>query len=78
MTDMIAGMQLIESPFLTEYRLLRMCRSKRKRIKAKWLKNWKNYKDLPDLKNFYQMGNKIICHPLLARKLRHAIEKEDG
>ena len=42
------GLQIMEAPHLTKRMLKRMCRSKRKRIIKKWLKNPKNYWQGPD------------------------------
>ncbi len=52
-----------------------MCRSKRKRIRNKWLKNPKNYIEGPDTSHVYQIkdSNSIMCHPIVAKKIKEAI-----
>lgn len=66
---------IIENHFLTKKILIIMCRSKKRRIHKKWLKNPKNYKEVPDDK-YYVFGNNITCHPMLAGMVREAIERE--
>ena len=66
---------IIESPHLTADVLKKMCRSKKKRIRKKWLKNKKNYTTGPDTTHVYQIkdSNSIMCHPIVAEKIREAI-----
>lgn len=68
-------MIIIESPHLTTATQFRFPKSKRRRIRKKWSKNPKNFRTLPD-QNFYQYDNKIICHPIMARRLRTTLQKE--
>lgn len=64
--------QIIENKVLTIKQLITMCRSKKKRIRKKWLKNMKNYRNIPDDK-YYLSGNTIFCHPTIAETLRNAL-----
>lgn len=75
MIDTIAGLQIIENSFLTKAVLIIICRSKKKRIHKKWLKNPKNYKTVPD-DQVYMAGNRVFCHPMVARTLRNEIERQ--
>lgn len=72
---MIYGKKLITNPLLVEKRLKRMCRSKRKRIIKKWLKNPKNYITGPE-RRIYRSGDSIICHPDVANMLIKACKVE--
>ena len=64
----LAGFEIIESVHLVEKRQFRFPRSKKKRIKKKWAKQDKNYKYFPQ-ENYYIIGNKIICHPIIAQAI---------
>jgi len=66
--------RIIENHLLTIKVLTKMCRSKRRRIKNKWLKNPKNYHQELD-SNFYIVNreNVIICHPMMAIRLRDLV-----
>lgn len=64
-------MRIFEDLSLTERKLLRMCRSKKKRIRKKWLKNQRNYKTVP-MKNCFVVGDDIICHPVVVAAIRKA------
>ena len=71
------GMQIQENSILTDTVLIRMCRSKRKRIVKKWLKNKLNYKTVPSQQVLIfdsPIGGKtIVCHPMHAARLREAV-----
>lgn len=71
------GMPVQENSALTDIILIRMCRSKRKRIVKKWLKNKNNYKTVPSQKVLIfadpRLGQKIIvCHPMVAARIKEA------
>ena len=68
----IAGLKVVESEWLSKKELVRMCRSKAKRVKKKWLRNPKNYRQVADL-SIYQMGDKLICHPIIAAEIRRNV-----
>jgi hypothetical protein len=54
-----------------------MCRSKKKRIIKKWLKNPKNYKTMP--MNQYVLDKQrgaIFCHPVIAKRIIKAIDTQ--
>lgn len=75
---MVYGLKLLTNSLLTEKKLKRMCRSKRKRIIKKWLKNPKNYKIVPEAKVYLIRGNSIICHPEIAQSIIKACEEKVG
>jgi len=55
-------MKIITSSQLTVPVLKRMCKSKKRRIRKKWLANPRNYKQVPS-KDMYMVGDLVICHP---------------
>ena len=67
--------QIVENRFLTKKQLIAMCRSKKRRICKKWVKNLRNYRDIPD-DQIYKSGNIIFCHPIMAYNLRKEMEKQ--
>jgi hypothetical protein len=58
--------KIIESTAMIEQ--FRFPKSRKKRIRKKWAKRPQNWR--PDLKKTYVMGDTVICHPILAAKLR--------
>ncbi len=64
-TPLRTGLHVIISEHLGETKcvLKRMCRSKKVRIRKKWLKSSRNYHDVPDPK-FYNFGERgtLICN----------------
>jgi len=59
------GYQLVKNVNLIEKKLSKMCRSKKKRVKKKWLKNSKNYSYFPEKNLFIDDINKTINgHPI--------------
>jgi len=76
---MLNGIRLIECPHMVKRKLKRMCRSKKKRIIKKWLKNPKNYTMKPDNSFIFDGIKKAIyCHPKVAEKIIKAIERQQG
>ena len=78
----IRGMHIQENSILTDTLLIRMCRSKRKRIVKKWLKNKRNYKTVPSQKVLIfadpRLGQRVIvCHPMVAARIREAIQEAE-
>ena len=65
-------LQIIENKLLTVKELIAMCRSRKRRIHKKWLKNPRNYRDVPDDK-VYLAGEMVFCHPAIARGLRNVM-----
>lgn len=78
----INGMLIQENSALTDTLLIRMCRSKRKRIVKKWLKNKRNYKTVPSQQVFIfdslVGGKTIVCHPMAAARIKEAIHLRRG
>lgn len=66
----LANLRICETLHWTYW--ARRPRSKKARIRNKWEKNPANWKPRRD---FYQAGDKLICHPVMAAKLRAEIEK---
>lgn len=66
------GLNIIESTAMVESYQYRFPRSKKKRIRKKWSKRPTNFKSRPR-KDFLDYGNKIICHPVMARRLRNEL-----
>ena len=76
------------NPILSKEVLIKMCRSKKKRIRKKWLKNPRNYKTVPD-DNIYilnpgavgihpmDQGEFIVAHPLTAQILKTRLALEN-
>lgn len=71
----LACLKLINDRFMCERKQVRFPRSKRKRIRRKWAKQAKNYRDVP-LKTIYQLGDKLIGHPETLRRLSTEVDSE--
>ncbi len=66
-----------KTPLMTERKLFRMCRSKKRRIKRKWLKNPKNYRMMPINSYIYNEQQRTIhCHPVIAERIIKAIDNQ--
>jgi hypothetical protein len=86
------GTKVITNQHLEERQLIRMCKSKKERIKRKWLKNNNNYRFIPDPKIykvrppgfplFGGIGSRtlqeevIIGHPATIARLRRIIDEQ--
>jgi len=71
-------MRLQENSALTDTVLIRVCRSKRKRIVKKWLKNEHNYKTVPSQHVYIFQDERlerktIVCHPVMAGRIKEAM-----
>lgn len=72
------SVQIIQSSLMVERKLLRMCRSKKKRKIKKWLKNPKNYGMVPQQSYILDETKRaIFCHPVIAKRLIKAIAIEN-
>jgi hypothetical protein len=71
-----AGFTILESPYLQDKVQTRFPRSKAKRIRKKWKKQDKNYSYAPS-KQIYIAGGEIMCHPVIAKKIRDKIAREN-
>ena len=76
----INGMPIQENSNLIDTVLIKMCRSKRKRIVSKWLKNNRNYKTVPSQEVLIfadpRLGCKVIvCHPVVAVRIKQAVQQ---
>jgi len=71
----IDGIHLVESNAMVDRVLIKMCRSKRKRIKRKWLKNPRNYRYQPRHELIWmKQQNTMIGHPTALKLLILALE----
>lgn len=64
--------RIMTSVAMTELRLKKMCRSKRRRIREKWMKNPKNYESAPMTSIMLipdRRGQMAICHPSVRREM---------
>jgi len=62
-------MIIIEDSHLLSKTQVRFPRSKKKRIRKKWAKQERNFSYRPS-KEIYPMGDTILCHPIMAQKIR--------
>jgi len=69
MNNKYGGFKIIESKTLIIRYQYRFPKSKRRRIRKKWKKDQTNWKTKPD-PQYYFLNNQIICHPIMAEKLR--------
>ena len=69
----INGLNVYSSDNYLKSELKGMCRSKKKRIRKKWLKNSRNYITVPD-RSFYQTPLGIFCHTIMVPELQRAAE----
>ena len=61
--------RMVISTHLTMQQLTHMCKSKKKRIRKKWLKNPRNYRTVP-FDGAYSVDGMILCHPSVASQIR--------
>lgn len=66
--------RILENHLLVKRKMIKNCRSKKKRIIKKWFKNPKNYKAEPDT-NYYVAGNLIFCHSSMAYRVREIMKE---
>jgi len=67
------GLQFVEQPWLSINEQVKFPRSKRKRIRKKWRKNPKYWRKRPD-PSVYRMGNMIVGHPIMIRRIKRELE----
>ena len=65
---MINGINIIKSELCIKRFQFRFPRSKKSRIRKKWSKDEKNYKQVPTI---YQMGDTIIAHPAIISQINN-------
>lgn len=75
----INGLDLVANEYIPEFTIymkqFRFPKSKAKRIRKKWSKNWDNFKSVQATNDvIYKMGNALIVHPKLIGKLKAALE----
>jgi len=70
---MYNGFRVFSNHLLCTRKLIKKCRSKKRRIVKKWGKNPKNYVQVPD-NSFYRLpGNILVAHPVMVEQLRKLI-----
>lgn len=74
MQDALLGFKIIESRWLTKRIQFRFPRTRKKRMMKKWLRNSRNFRDVPSL-DIYQTPFGVVCHPEMAKSLRRAALK---
>ncbi len=62
----IFGMRIISSPYAMNREQFKFPRSKKKRIRKKWAKNNKYFKDIPGM---WIVNGDVIAHPSIVYKL---------
>lgn len=73
MIQLLNGFRVQTSPCIVKKRLIKMCKSKKKRIRKKWLKNDKNYSGFePDTETVMRIGDTLIMHPKLLERIKKA------
>lgn len=66
----IFGIKVISSPYATTREQFKFPRSKKKRIRKKWAKNYKyNNEYFKDVPGIWIVGRNIIGHPTIIYKL---------
>lgn len=65
----IFGVQIITSPRLVESRQFRFPRSKKKRIRKKWMRRSANFKNFPS-RTILQIGGQWVMHPEILRQIK--------
>jgi hypothetical protein len=71
----VLGMQIITNTWLTKRVQVKFPRSKKKRIRKKWAKCSKNFKEVPDM-SYFITGRTIIMHPVALEKLKRCVRKQ--
>lgn len=69
------GIKLVADPWMFDRVQFRFPRSKKKRIRKKWAKDQKNYKNVPWDK-VYKIGDTFIMHPTLLDQVRKACDDQ--
>lgn len=65
----IHGFRIMTNPLLCKQVMVRHCRSKKHRIQKKWMKNPKNWSQVPDDSIYWMSGNVLIMHPTMKDRL---------
>ena len=66
---MIHGFRIMTNPLHCKQVMVRHCRSKKHRIKKKWMKNSKNWSQVPDDSIYRMPGNVLVMHPITKEKV---------
>jgi len=68
------GVQIVESILAVERRQVRFPRTKKRRIQQKWRKDERNWFSKPCAYLVADLG--LVCHPLIAERLRRMARQE--
>ena len=71
--DQLGGLRLVSNPQMCDHKQVRFPRSKKRRIRRKWAKNQKNWKDIPQ-SNYYICNGSIIAHPEIIEQLKEQLK----
>jgi hypothetical protein len=71
----LPSMRIVESDALATAEFFRRPRSKKRRIIKKWQRDPRNIRYAPKQEVFVVKGLGIVCHPIMASRLRAAIEQ---
>lgn len=69
------GLEVLPSPYMTEYTQVRYPKSKRKRIQKKFRKDASNWDSLPSRK-IMRMGRTLVMHPQTLLKLQEEVHSQ--
>lgn len=65
----INGFELIPVPSMCDRVQVRVPRSKRRRIRRKWSKRTKNWKEIPH-SSIWRIGQRIYAHPVVIDRIK--------
>jgi len=69
----LAGNQVYLNSNLVKRKLKRICRTHKRRIVKKWLRNPRNYYIVPDEGIYAGMAGRLIMHPATFEKIREKL-----
>lgn len=73
----LAGKQIYLNPNLVKRKLKKICRTHKRRIVKKWLKNPRNYSFIPDDGVYAEMAGRLFMHPATFEKLLEKLSARD-
>ena len=74
--QMLQGNPVYVSSYLVVREQFRFPRTKRKRIRKKWAKRTKNFRQFPDPKMYLVKGIGYMGHPATVQKLKELTQKD--
>ena len=73
----VGGMLIVTSDAMVDRVRYRYCRSKKKRIKKKWAKDPRNYRNVPKTDVIVRFDT-IVCHPAILDSIKRLMERTNG